>query len=80
MAKASEDKGDKPMKNLSVLDWIVVVLLIIGGINWGLVGAFSFDLVATILGAMSWLSRIVYILVGLSGIYAIFLAMKLQKK
>ena len=68
------------MKNLSTLDWVVMILLIIGGLNWGLVGFFSFDLVGTIFGAMSWLSRIVFILVGLSGIYAIFLAMKLQKK
>ncbi|HLS48207.1 MAG TPA: DUF378 domain-containing protein, partial [Gemmatimonadales bacterium] len=43
-------------------------LLIIGGLNWGLVGAFGFDLVATLFGEMSAISRIVYVLVGLSAI------------
>lgn len=53
----------------SALDWIAIILLIIGGLNWGLVGLFDFDLVAAILGDMSMLSRIVYVLVGLSAIY-----------
>lgn len=51
---------------------IALVLLIIGGLNWGLVGVFNFDLIKTVLGDMSLLSRIVYTLVGLSAIYAIF--------
>jgi uncharacterized membrane protein YuzA (DUF378 family) len=54
------------MKNLDV---VAAVLLVVGGLNWGLVGAFNFDLVATIFGVMSPLSRIVYILVGLAAIY-----------
>ena len=54
------------MKNLDV---VAAVLLVVGGLNWGLVGAANFDLVATIFGAMSPLSRIVYILVGLAAIY-----------
>ena len=45
-----------------------VILLIVGGLNWGLVGLFNFDLVATLLGAMSLLARAVYALVGLSAI------------
>ena len=68
------------MKNLSVLDWIALILLIIGGLNWGLVGIFSFDLVAAIFGAMSVMSRIVYILVFLSAIWLIVIAGKLAKK
>ena len=48
------------------------VLTIIGGINWGLVGLFSFDLVAFIFGPMSILSRIVYTLVALSAITLAF--------
>ena len=47
------------------------MLVIIGAINWGLIGLFQFDLVATLFGAMSILSRIVYGLVGLSGLWAI---------
>lgn len=60
------------MKNLNVLDWIAFVLLIIGGVNWGLVGALDIDLVSSIFGAMSVLSRTVYVLVGLSALYSIY--------
>ena len=54
------------MKTLDVVVWS---LLTIGGLNWGLVGLFNFDLVATIFGPMSFLTRLVYTLVGLSAIY-----------
>jgi len=50
---------------------ITQVLLIVGGLNWLLVGAFDFDLVAALFGDMSPLSRVVYVLVGLSAIYQI---------
>lgn len=45
------------------------MLVVVGGLNWGLVGIFKFDLVATIFGDMSALSRVVYALVGLSAVY-----------
>jgi len=64
---------------LNGLDWTAMILVIIGGLNWGLVGAFNFDLVATIFGAMSALSRIVYVLVGISALYLIYTSMKLAK-
>ena len=51
------------------LDVVAAVLLVVGGLNWGLVGAFQFDLVAALFGAMSPLSRIVYVLVGLAATY-----------
>ena len=54
-----------------IIDKIALVLTIIGGINWGLIGIFRFDLVAFLFGDMSWLTRIVYTLVGLSGLYLI---------
>ena len=54
-----------------VLDCIALTLTIIGAVNWGLIGFFSFDLVAFIFGKMSWISRIIYSLVGLSGLYLI---------
>ena len=54
---------------MNILDWIAFILVIIGALNWGLVGIFNFDLVATLLGVMSIASRVVYILVGLSAIY-----------
>ena len=68
------------MKNLGALDWIALVLVIIGGLNWGLVGIFKFDLVATIFGQMSALSRIVYTLVGISAIYIVAVSAKFGKK
>lgn len=54
------------MKTINV---ITQILLIVGGLNWGLVGIFNFDLVAAIFGEMSVLSKIIYALVGLSAIY-----------
>jgi uncharacterized membrane protein YuzA (DUF378 family) len=68
------------MKNLSVADWIALILVLVGGLNWGLVGIFSFDLVATIFGNMSFLSRTVYAVVGLATIYMIVMSVKLGKK
>jgi uncharacterized membrane protein YuzA (DUF378 family) len=65
---------------LNALDWISLVLMIIGGINWGLVGAFQFDLVAAIFGNMTTLSRIVYVLVGLAALYGIALLIRLAKR
>ncbi len=59
------------MMNNRVLDYTALTIAIIGAINWGLIGFFSFDLVAFICGNMSWLSRIIYALVGLSGLYLI---------
>lgn len=62
------------MKNLNTLDWIALVLVIIGALNWGLVGFFGLDLVKAIFGDMSLLSRIIYALVGLSGLYMLVMA------
>ena len=53
---------------MKMLNLIALILLVVGGLNWGLVGLFNFDLVATLLGAMSVLARVVYALVGLSAI------------
>jgi len=55
----------------SWFEWLAFILVIIGGLNWGLV-AFNFNLVELIFGAVSWLLMLVYILVGLSAIYLIF--------
>ena len=51
------------------LDVVAAVLLVVGGMNWGLVGALGVDLVATLFGVMSPLARSVYLLVGLSALY-----------
>jgi uncharacterized protein len=54
---------------MRLVNTITLVLLIVGGLNWGLVGLFDFDLVAAIFGEMSALSRVVYTLVGLSALW-----------
>lgn len=54
---------------MKTLNLLALVLVVVGGVNWGLVGLLQFDLVATLLGAGSMLANIVYILVGLSAVY-----------
>ena len=56
---------------MKVIDKIALVLIIIGAINWGIIALFNFDLVAAIFGDMSIISRIVYGLVGISGLWGI---------
>ena len=56
---------------MKVLDKIALVLSIIGAINWGLVGIFNFNLVDTIFGNMTVITRIIYALVGISGLWGI---------
>lgn len=53
----------------NIIDFILLAIIIIGAINWGLIGLFRFDLIAFLFGTMSWLTRVVYVLVGISGIY-----------
>lgn len=67
------------MNKLNAIDWIAVILLAVGGLNWGLVGIFNFDLVAAIFGDMSALSRIVYAVVGICAIYVLAISAKLGK-
>jgi uncharacterized membrane protein YuzA (DUF378 family) len=62
------------------LDGTALTLVIVGALNWLLVGAFRFDLVAFLFGEMSWISRIVYILVGISGLYLLTFFMRLGDK
>jgi uncharacterized membrane protein YuzA (DUF378 family) len=56
---------------MNLLNPVTLLLVIVGALNWGLVGVANFDLVAAIFGAGSLLARLVYILVALSGIYQI---------
>jgi uncharacterized membrane protein YuzA (DUF378 family) len=61
---------------MNALDWIAFVLVIVGAINWGLVGLFKLDLVQLLVGSIPIVATIVYVLVGLSGIYMIYGATK----
>ena len=56
---------------MKIIDTIALVLVIIGAVNWGLIGLFHFNLVDAIFGTMSVISRIIYTLVGVSGLWAI---------
>lgn len=56
---------------MKILDYVLLALVIIGAINWGLIGFLQFDLVSMLFGNMTLLSRIIYAVVGLSGLYAI---------
>ncbi len=56
---------------MKALDYTVLILVIIGAINWGLIGFFGLDLVAFLFGSMSILSRIIYAVIGICGLYAL---------
>ncbi len=56
---------------MKTLDAIVLTLVIIGGINWGLIGFFNFNLVDTLFGGVDWLTRTIYAIVGIAAIYSI---------
>lgn len=68
------------MNKLNSLDWLAVSLLIIGGLNWLLIGLFRFDLVAIIFGNFSFFSRLIYIVVGMAAIYLLLTVSRYAKK
>lgn len=61
-----------------ILKWLSIVLVIVGALNWGLVGAFHFNLVTTLFGELTIITRTIYILIGLAGIYKLFLLLNKQ--
>lgn len=56
---------------MKTIDYIALTLVVIGAVNWGLIGFFDFDLVRAIFGDMTLVSRIIYALVGVAGLYAL---------
>jgi uncharacterized membrane protein YuzA (DUF378 family) len=64
---------------MSAIDYIAMALLIIGGLNWAMVGLFDVDVVATLFGPGSAATRIIYVLVGLSALYSIYTAAKMGR-
>lgn len=66
------------MHRFTTIDVIFLVLLIVGGLNWGLVGLLQYDLVANLFGVMSTVSRVIYSLVGLSAVYMIYVLFRLK--
>jgi uncharacterized membrane protein YuzA (DUF378 family) len=68
------------VRRFNAMDWIAMILLIVGGLNWGLVGLADFDLVAALFGDGSGLSRVVYVLVGLAALYCLYTASKMGRR
>lgn len=68
------------MNNKKLLEIVVFILVVIGGLNWGLIGLLDVDVVAVIFGQMSFLTRIIYVLVGLAALYKLIKGMKMMKK
>ncbi|MBX3188535.1 MAG: DUF378 domain-containing protein [Labilithrix sp.] len=67
-------------RKLSTLTWVAIAFVVIGALNWGLIGLFNFDLVAAIFGPMTLLSRILYTVVGLGGVYLLVDASRLREE
>ncbi|TKD10274.1 DUF378 domain-containing protein [Polyangium fumosum] len=65
---------------MSGLAWAAMILVIVGALNWALVGLFQWNLVSALFGANSALTRIVYVLVGVAGLYLIFLSTRLVQR
>lgn len=65
---------------LKDVDFVAGILVTVGAINWGLVGAFDIDLVKTVLGTSAALVQLVYIVVGLSGLYMLYKMLAKRKK
>lgn len=74
------DRRAGAARTLNAIDWIALLLLIVGALNWGLIGLAGLDLVASLFGVMTPVSRAVYGLVGLAGLYALYLCMRLAGK
>lgn len=65
-------QNERRCKMKGVIDWIAMILLVVGGLNWGLVGIWNFDVVTWIFGSVPTVATIVYILVGVAGLWGIY--------
>lgn len=72
--------GLKPASRMSALDWVAMALMIVGGLNWGMVGLYNIDLVATLFGTQTPVSRVIYTAVGIAALYSLYTAVKLASK
>lgn len=67
------------MKKFGLVEWIAFILIIIGGLNWGLVGLFNFDVVAVFFG-QSIIAKAIYILIGIAAVYKLYYAFKTRNE
>jgi uncharacterized protein len=65
---------------MSAIDYVAMALLIIGGLNWGMVGLFGVDVVASIFGSDTAITRLIYTVVGVAALYSIYLSAKMATK
>ncbi|MFA5009042.1 MAG: DUF378 domain-containing protein [Candidatus Paceibacterota bacterium] len=68
------------MNKLNSFDWLALILVIIGGINWGIYGIWGYDLVAVIFGSIAIIAKIIYILVGISAVYLAIVSSSIGRK
>jgi uncharacterized membrane protein YuzA (DUF378 family) len=71
--RRTNSTGERHAFKMSVLDYVAMILLIIGGLNWATVALFNIDMVATLFGFNSPGARLVYLLVGVAALYSIYL-------
>ncbi len=69
-----------PPSRLGVIDWVALILLIVGALNWGLIGAIGVDLVAALFGNGTLATRAVYLLVGLAALYGFVMMARLGRE
>lgn len=67
------------MKNQHLINTIGLVLLLIGGISWGLVGIFGFEVISAVFGSYSSLTRIIYVLIGIAALHRIYMWAKCHR-
>lgn len=79
-ASVTQSTGTSVNKRMSAAEWVPMLLLAIGGLNWGLVGLMDFNLVARLFGDGSALTRIIYIAVGLSALYSLYMSARMSKR
>jgi uncharacterized membrane protein YuzA (DUF378 family) len=72
--------GSPHKARMNAADWVAMVLLMVGGLNWGLVGLINYDVVAAVFGTQSPFARVVYVLVGLSALYSIYTSSKMGSR
>ncbi len=67
-------------KHMNVMDVVALSLVIVGALNWGLVGLFNYNLVAALFGAFPVIERTIYVLVGIAGVYTVWTAVKASQE
>lgn len=64
---------------MNMVDWLAFILVVVGGINWGLIGFLGFDLVATIFAFAPIVARVIYCVVGVAAVYSLYMGLKMKK-